>query len=154
MSELANSVGNPELVILDDAPALARAAAAEFCRCATAALAARGRFCTALSGGNTPRAVNSVLAKDYRDLAWGKVFIFFGDERHVPPDHPDSNYRMANETLLSRVPVPQENVFRIRGELAADAAADDYDRRLRQFFQLKSGSWPRFDLILLGLGED
>jgi 6-phosphogluconolactonase len=149
----ANS-GKPELLIVDDNAALARAAAQEFFRCAVEALAARGRFSVALSGGNTPRAVNSLLANEHHDLPWDKVFVFFGDERHVPPEHPDSNYRMANETLLSRVPVPESNVFRVRAELDANAAADDYDRRLREFFRVQTGAWPRFDLILLGLGED
>jgi 6-phosphogluconolactonase len=148
------NVKKPELVIVDDAATLARAAAQEFYRCATVALGARGRFSVALSGGNTPRAVNSLLASEHADLPWSKVFVFFGDERHVPPDHPDSNYRMANETLLSRVPIPESNVFRMRAELDANAAADDYDRRLREFFGIQSGAWPRFDLILLGMGED
>lgn len=139
---------------MDDASALARAAAQEFCRCATEAVKASGRFCVALSGGNTPRAVYSLLAEENRGLAWDKVFIFFGDERQVPPDHPDSNYRMANETLLSHVPVPTGNIFRVRGELVPDVAADDYDRRVREFFKLQAGAWPRFDLILLGMGED
>ncbi|HKF21017.1 MAG TPA: 6-phosphogluconolactonase [Candidatus Angelobacter sp.] len=153
MPQPPNSV-RPELVIVNDAAALARAAAQEFCRCAADALAARGRFSVALSGGNTPRAVNSLLANEPKDLPWSKIFIFFGDERHVPPDHPDSNYRMANETLLSRVPVPESNVFRVRAELDANAAADDYDRRLREFFGIQIGAWPRFDLILLGMGDD
>lgn len=150
----ANSVNKPELVVVNDAMALARAAAQEFCRCAMEAFAASGRFCVALAGGNTPRTVYSLLAEEHRDLAWDKIFIFFSDERHVLPDHPDSNYRMANETLLSRVPIPEYNIFRVRAELAATLAADDYDRRLREFFKLSSGAWPRFDLILLGIGED
>jgi 6-phosphogluconolactonase len=154
MSQPTNPGANPELVILDDVPALAEAAALEFSRCATEAVARRGRFCVALSGGNTPRAAYSVIAEEHRNLPWDKIFIFFGDERHVPPDHPDSNYRMANEALLSRVPLPAGNIFRVRTELTADAAADDYDRRLREFFKLATGAWPRFDLILLGIGED
>jgi 6-phosphogluconolactonase len=154
MPQSAKSLSDTELVVVDEVAALARAAAQEFSRCATEAFTARGRFCVALSGGNTPRAVYSLLADQYRDLGWDKVFIFFGDERHVPPDHPDSNYRMAKETLLSRVPLPADNVFRVRTELAADAAADDYDRRLREFFKLARDAWPRFDLILLGIGED
>lgn len=154
MPELANPGSKPELVIVDGASALARAGAREFCLRATEALAARGRFCVALSGGNTPRAVYSLLAEEHRDLAWDKIFIFFGDERHVPPAHPDSNYRMASEALLSRVAVPERNIFRVRAELAAEAAADDYDRRLREFFGIESGAWPRLDLVLLGIGED
>lgn len=144
-----------ELKIAADAAALAREAAAEFSKCAEAAVAQRGRFSVALSGGNTPRAVNALLAEQYKNsLHWEKIFLFFGDERHVPPGHPDSNYRMANESLFSRVPLPPENVFRMQAELAADIAAQKYEDTLRKFFQLRPGSWPQFDLIFLGLGDD
>ncbi|HEX7285457.1 MAG TPA: 6-phosphogluconolactonase [Candidatus Angelobacter sp.] len=144
-----------ELKIAADAAALAREAASEFAKCAEAAVAQRGRFSVALSGGNTPRAVNELLAEQYKNsLPWEKIFFFFGDERHVPPTHPDSNYRMANESLFSRAPVPPENVFRMQTELAADRAAQKYEDALRQFFQLPAGSWPQFDLIFLGLGDD
>lgn len=145
----------PELTVVPDADSLSRAAIAEFCRAADAAIAARGRFTVALSGGSTPRATYALLADEHKDsLPWEKIFIFFGDERHVPPDHPDSNYRMANESLLSRVPVPQANVFRVQAELPAEIAASKYQDSLREFFQLPPGSWPRFDLIFLGLGDD
>jgi len=137
---------------------IANAAAQEFYRCADAAIATRNRFCVALSGGSTPRGVYSLLAADQRSgthrLSWDRVYIFFGDERHVPPDHPDSNYRMANEALLSRVPISEDHVFRIRGELDADAAAQQYDKQLRAFFNLQPDEWPEFDLIFLGLGDD
>src|SRR5262249_10012939 len=135
--------------------AVNRAAAREFCRCAEDAVAEHGRFSVALSGGNTPRGVYSLLAEEHKnDLQWDKIFLFFGDERHVPPDDSDSNYRMANEALLSLVPLPQGNVFRVRGELPAKAAADDYEGRVREFFGVASGAWPAFDLVLLGIGED
>jgi len=146
---------NLELVVAPDAASLNLAAVEEFCRSAGAAIAARGRFTVALSGGNTPRAVHALLVEQQRDsLPWEKIFVFFGDERHVPPDHPDSNYRMAKESLLSQVPIPQQNVFRIQAELPADVAARKYEDSLREFFQLPPGSWPRFDLIFLGLGDD
>lgn len=146
---------NPELIVVPDADGLNRSAVEEFRRSAGAAMAARGRFTVALSGGNTPRAVYALLAEQYRDsLPWEKIFVFFGDERHVPPDHPDSNYRMAKESLLSQVRIPQQNVFRIQAELPADVAARKYEESLREFFQLPPGSWPRFDLIFLGLGDD
>lgn len=142
------------LKVVPDVAALNAEAAAEFSRGVEAAVAAGGRFCVALSGGNTPRGVYSRLAADRRNvLPWDKTYIFFGDERHVPPDHPDSNYRMARESLLSKVPIPSENVFRIHSELPADAAAEQYDRELRAFFRLGDDAWPRFDLILLGIGE-
>ncbi len=145
----------PELKTVPDPDALYPAAAEEFSRCAQGAIAQRGRFCVALSGGNTPRGVNASLATTQKNvLAWDKIYIFFGDERHVAPDDPESNYRMANETLLSQVPIPAANVFRVHAELVADAAAQQYEDQLRGFFRLSSGAWPRFDLIFLGLGDD
>ena len=127
----------------------------EFRAVAQAAIAQRGRLTVALSGGNTPRSVYSLLAQECRDsLEWKKIFIFFGDERHVPPDDAQSNYRMARESLLSRVPIPDQNVFRILAELPAEEAAKDYENNLRSFFQLAPGALPRFDLIFLGLGDD
>ncbi|HWX55020.1 MAG TPA: 6-phosphogluconolactonase [Verrucomicrobiae bacterium] len=149
---------NSTIKIVPDAAALNQAAAEEFCRCAEAAIAERGRFTVALSGGSTPRSVYSLLAEwnksGFRKIAWNKIFIFFGDERHVPPDHPESNYRMANESLLSHVPIPSRNVFRVHAELDANVAAQQYEDQLRKFFDLKPDEWPRFDLIMLGLGDD
>lgn len=139
--------------MVPDAAALITAAAAEFCRCAEAAIAARGRFAVALAGGNTPRGVYAQLAAEKNSPPWDKIHIFFGDERHVPPDDPQSNYRMARESLLSKAPIPEANVHRIRAELPAPEAAAQYEADLRSFFGLSAGIWPRFDLILLGLGE-
>jgi 6-phosphogluconolactonase len=134
---------------------LFHSAAEEFVRVGRAAIAARGRFTVALSGGSTPRSLYSLLAKEYADFSWSQTFLFFGDERHVPPDHHDSNYRMVNEALLSKVTIPAENVYRVRAELPdASAAASDYEDKLRGFFKLQPGEFPRFDLILLGLGPD
>ncbi|HEY7406188.1 MAG TPA: 6-phosphogluconolactonase, partial [Candidatus Angelobacter sp.] len=97
----------------------------------------------------------SLLAQEYKtSLPWSKVHIFFGDERSVPPDHPDSNYRMANESLLSQVAIPGENVHRILAELDPEPAAQEYENQLREFFHVAGDAWPRFDLIMLGLGED
>ncbi len=87
-------------------------------------------------------------------LPWDKVFIFFGDERHVPPDDPESNYRMANESLLSKASMPQQNVYRVLAELDANEAAQKYEGQLRNFFNLHPNEFPRFDLIMLGLGPD
>jgi 6-phosphogluconolactonase len=140
--------------ILPDSAALAQAAAQEFHKVAEAAVQARGRFSVALSGGNTPRAIYSLLASEHKELPWDRIHIFFGDERHVPPDHPDSNFRMASESLLSKVPIPENNVHRIRAELDADAAATEYEQELVTFFHLGNHDWPRFDLIDLGIGED
>jgi 6-phosphogluconolactonase len=144
-----------EIKIVPDVAALNRVAAAEFKSAAESAIAERGWFRAALSGGNTPRSVYALLAQEYRSsLAWENIQIFFGDERHAPPDHPDSNYRMANEALLSRVPLPEQNVHRVRTEFGPESAAKDYEAQLRAAFDLKPDELPRFDLILLGLGDD
>jgi len=112
----------------------------------------------ALSGGSTPKGVYALLALDpglQREVPWDKIHFFWGDERHVPPDHPDSNYRMADDALLSKVPVPVANVHRILSENRdADDAARQYEGTLRAFFQASAGRFPRFDLVLLGLGSD
>ena len=143
-----------EIKIVPDSVTLARVAAQEFQRRAEAAVQEYGRFSVALSGGNTPRAVYSILASEHKDLPWARIHIFFGDERHVPPDHPDSNFRMASESLLSKVPIPEKNIHRVHAELDAAAAAEEYEQQLSSFFQLKDHDWPRFDLIFLGIGED
>jgi 6-phosphogluconolactonase len=143
-----------EIKIVPDAVTLARVAADEFHRAAEAAVQERGRFSVALSGGNTPRSVYSLLASEHKELPWNRIHVFFGDERHVPPDDPDSNFRMASESLLSRVPIPETNVHRIHAELDAEVAAAGYEQELVDFFDLRNHDWPRFDLIFLGLGED
>ena len=134
---------------------LFHAAAEEFVRVARTAIGAQGRFAVGLSGGSTPKALYSLLATSYADFVWSRVFLFFGDERHVPPTDPESNYRMVNESLLTKIAIPAENVFRVRAENPdAAAAAADYEAQLRRFFELKPDEFPRFDLILLGLGPD
>ncbi len=145
-----------DLRIVNDLRGLSQAAAEEFVNQATGTVRANGRFTVALSGGSTPRSLFSLLATTFRDqLPWDKMFFFWGDERHVPPDHPESNYRMAYEALLSKVPVPAENVFRVPAEIPdANQATADYEQTLRKFFQLSPGAFPRFDLILLGMGPD
>jgi 6-phosphogluconolactonase len=145
--------------VLATAADLFHAAAEEFVRAGRDAIGAQGRFTVALSGGSTPKGLYSALASKYADFAWNRVFLFFGDERHVPPSDPESNYRMVNESLLTKIAIPPENVFRVHAENPdAAAAAEDYDAELRRFFQLRSGGqpgeFPRFDLILLGLGPD
>ena len=141
--------------VLPTAADLFHAAAEEFVRVARTAIGAQGRFAVALSGGSTPKALYSLLATNYADFVWNRVFLFFGDERHVPPTDPESNYRMVNESLLTKISIPAENVFRVRAENPdAAAAAADYEAQLRRFFELKPDEFPRFDLILLGLGPD
>lgn len=118
------------------------------------AIEERGTFRLALSGGNTPRSIYEMLARGSRRLNWGKVRITFGDERCVGPEDEASNYRMANESLLSHVPIPPENVLRMRGELPPEEAAAEYERQLAKI-AADSGE-PRYvhDLLLLGMGED
>jgi 6-phosphogluconolactonase len=132
------------------------AAAEEVVRAAEEAVAARGRFTIALSGGSTPKSLFNLLATNARTtLPWDRMFFFWGDERHVPPTDAESNYRMADEAMLSKIPVAAGNVFRIATENPdAAAAADAYEQTLRRFFQLGPGEFPRFDLILLGMGPD
>ena len=138
--------GTKEIRIFPDVPAIAAAAAEEFVRLAPATVA--------LSGGNTPRLLYELLAARH-DIAWDATQFFFGDERHVPPDHPDSNYRMAEEAMLARVPVPESNVHRIKTENPdAAAAAAEYSAELQRVFHLTGSELPRFDLVLLGMGPD
>ena len=140
------------LLVHETPQELARAAARDFVAKADAAIAERGSFSVALAGGSTPKATYEVLASDYADeLDWSEVHVFFGDERTVPPDHEDSNYRMAQRTLLSRVPVG--SIHRMRGELPPAEAAAAYEEELRAFFGT-SDEPPSLDLILLGIGED
>jgi len=115
-------------------------------------------FTLVLSGGSTPKNTFTLLASDdsFRaQIPWESIHFFWGDERHVPPDHQESNYRMANEVMLSRVPVPGENIHRIKSEiLDAVKAAEQYEEELNKFFKLKRGQFPRFDCVLLGMGTD
>lgn len=140
--------------VLDDAEGVARSAAERFVELARDAISARERFSIALAGGSTPKRTYELLAGDEHKerVDWSKVHIFFGDERCVPPDHAESNYRMANEVLISRVPVPSRNVHRINGQGDAIANASLYEDELRTYFD--DASWPRFDLVLLGMGDD
>jgi 6-phosphogluconolactonase len=135
---------------------LFQAAAEEVIRDATAAVAQRGRFTIALSGGSTPKNLYTLIAANASaSLPWDRMFFFWGDERHVPPDSPDSNYRMAKESFLSKVAIPPGNIFPVPAENPdASAAAETYEQSLRKFFALAPGEFPRFDLILLGMGPD
>ena len=143
-----------------DAESLARAGAEHFVTVAGRMIAAHGRFAVALSGGSTPRGSYARLASDElaSQVDWGRVHLFWGDERCVPPGHPDSNYLLARETLIDHLPIPSENVHRIRGELEPAQAATDYEHTLRTFFSSPTDEdeepIPRFDLILLGMGDD
>ena len=152
------AVATREVVIFPDAAAIARRAGEEFVRSATETVARNGSFTVALAGGSTPRSLYALLSDDpsFRSkLPWEKIHFFFGDERHVPPDSPDSNFHMANEALFSKGLVKPEQITRIKGEYPdTEKAALEYEHALRAYFNLKDGEYPRFDLVLLGMGDE
>ena len=145
-----------EIRTLNTPQELFEAAAELVASTAKEAVAERGQFTIALSGGSTPKSLYNLLATNARSsVPWDRMFFFFGDERHVPPTDPESNYRMADEAMLSKIPVAQSNVFRVQAENPdAGAAAQAYEQILRKFFALEVGQVPAFDLILLGMGPD
>ena len=138
----------PEIVVLPDPAALAREATDRVVTLARSAIATGGRFTVALSGGSTPKALYEQLVS--QPIEWQHVHIFWGDERSVPPDHPESNYGMAQRALLAHIKIPAQNVHRLKGELDPTQAAQQYEAELRSVF----GAQPRFDLILLGMGTE
>jgi 6-phosphogluconolactonase len=146
----------PEILIYPDAAALAQAACEQITSVCAWAIARRQRCSLALCGGSTPRAIYALLGQEpYTTiLDWKQLHVFWGDERLVPPEHPGSNYLLAKERLLSHLPIPLENIHRMRGELEPAQAASDYSLQLQRFFALDGDSPPVFDLILLGMGED
>jgi 6-phosphogluconolactonase len=146
----------PNVAILDSADELAEAAAQAIISSATEAVTTKDFFSIALSGGSTPKRLYELLAnpeKEFRNrLPWDRTLFFWTDERNVPPDHPDSNYRMTYEAMLAHVPVPTSNIHRFTTELGdAEAVAADYEAQLKESFR---DFLPRFDLVLLGLGTD
>jgi 6-phosphogluconolactonase len=144
------------VVVAADPTALADAAAAMVRRLIARAIDERGACFVSLAGGRTPKGVYERLAVSGDPaIDWARVHVAFGDERVVPPDHPDSNYAMARAALLDRVPVPAGQVIRVRGELDdPDRAADAYAKALTEAFGPGAGGWPVFDVILLGIGAD
>jgi 5-dehydro-2-deoxygluconokinase len=146
-----------DLEVFADGDTLAHAEAERIVAQARTAIAARDRFSIALSGGSTPRTLYSLLAtpRFASQIDWSRVHVFWGDERCVPPEHPESNFRMTREALLDRVPIPWGNVHRIAGEDEPEAAARAYEQALRAFLDVPDGPPERtFDLVLLGMGED
>jgi 6-phosphogluconolactonase len=139
--------------VLKDYDALSRAAAQLFLERGKDALAERGRFAAALSGGSTPRRFYALLGSSpYLDaLDWHRVHVFWADERCVPPDHRESNFELVHDTLLSSIDIPNGNIHRIRGEEGPDGAAREYEQDIKTFFGVDR---PVFDLIVLGVGED
>jgi 6-phosphogluconolactonase len=147
-----------EVVILPNPPAIARRAADEFLKAINEAVAEKGSFTVALAGGSTPKALYSMLSEDpaySSKVPWPKLHFFFGDERHAPPESDESNFHMANETLFSKGLLKPEQITRIKGEYDdTEKAALEYEQALRAYFRLKDGEYPRFDLVLLGMGEE
>jgi 6-phosphogluconolactonase len=144
----------PEVSVHPSLEALSREAASRFQRLAAESIAGAGRFSVALSGGSTPRGLYRLLGEPplREAIDWPRVHLFWGDERFVPLDHPDSNYRLAREEFIGRVPIPSANVYPVPTESGdPQTAATRYEETLRRFFVAQR---PRFDLVLLGLGVD
>ncbi len=148
----------PEIRVLADGAAIAKSAALVFVQAAASAVRDRGSFTVALAGGSTPKALYGLLAADSilrSQVPWDKMHLFFGDERHVGPEHPESNFRMASEAMISKAPLKAAQVTRIKGEYAdTERAAREYEQGLRAHFKLKEGEYPRFDLLLAGMGNE
>ncbi len=149
-------MSSPEIRIFDDGRELAVEAADLLLWLGQQAIAADGAFYAALSGGSTPRLLYDELVKPSlaKQLDWTKVRFFFGDERCVPPDHAESNFRLAQEHLFTPLKIPAQQVMRMEGELDPATAASRYEAVLRERFGAGPGTRPRFHLIVLGLGED
>ncbi len=147
-----------EIHIFKDGAAIARRAAEIFVDAAQSAVTRSGSFSVALAGGSTPKLLYSLLATDpglRAKLPWDKIQLFFGDERHVDPDDSQSNYKMAFDTMISKAPFKPEQVHRMKGEYPdAGKAALEYEQELQKHFQLKEGQLPRFDLVLVGMGDE
>ena len=141
-----------------DGAALARRTAQHFVEMAGEAVARHGQARFAISGGSTPKAAFKLLADPGQPwqarMPWDKLELYWVDERTVPPDNPESNYRMTRETLLDQVPMRPEQVHRMEGELEPEVAAARYESLLRDNFRLEGAESPRFDLVLLGMGDD
>ena len=149
---------NQEIRVLADANSIAQTAAAEFLEAVRDAVCEKDSFTVALAGGSTPKALYELLATNpllQAKAPWSKMQFFFGDERHVPPDNPDSNFRMANEAMFGKAPVDPKQVHRIKAEKPnAGQAAEEYEQELRTSFKLQADQLPRFDLVLLGMGPE
>lgn len=137
-----------KILILPTKEEALKAAAEQWILTAKDAIQKQGSFSVALSGGSTPHGIYNLLANDPNDLNWTKVWLFFSDERAVPLDHPDSNYRMAMESGLGRLPIPKAQIFPMKGTGDLESNALEYEQILKS--HLKGG----FDLMMLGMGDD
>ncbi len=147
-----------EYIVEPDGAGLARRMAQHFVEVVEQAAAKRGVARIAISGGSTPKAAFQLLADPegpwLKRMPWDKLELYWVDERTVPPDDPDSNYRMTREAMLDHVPLKPEQVHRMEGELEPEVAAARYESLLRNTFRLEGAEAPRFDLIALGMGDD
>ena len=145
----------PKLIILNDAHELYVRAAEETAHIAGESICTHGEFTFCLSGGSTPAATYDLLATRFHlSVDWKEVQFYWGDERCVPPDSAESNFAMANRTMLSKLALRPDQVHRMRGEDPPAAAAAAYEDELRKRFGLGDGEFPRFDLVMLGLGDN
>jgi 6-phosphogluconolactonase len=148
-------VSEPKLIILNDAAELYVRAAEETAHIAGESVCTHGEFTLCLSGGSTPAATYDLLATRFNlSVDWKEVQFFWGDERCVPPEHPESNFAMARRTMLSKLTLRPDQVHRMRGEDDPASAAAAYERELRSHFGLGDSEFPRFDLVMLGLGDN
>ena len=149
---------NREVRILKDGAAIAQLAAGKFVQLAQAAVNRSGTFSVALAGGSTPKLLYALLATDpgfSSNLPWDKMHLFFGDERHVGPEDAQSNFKMASDTMISKAPLKPQQVHRMKGEYPdAEKAAREYEQELRAHFHLSDTKLPRFDLVLVGMGDE
>jgi 6-phosphogluconolactonase len=148
-------MSDPKIVVLNEPQELFVHAAEEIAHVAGEAVCTHGEFRISLSGGSTPAATFELLATRFQySVDWKEVQFFWGDERCVPPDNKESNYGMADRTLLSKIELRPEQVHRMRGELPPEEGALDYEENLRRSFSIGADELPRFDLVLLGLGDN
>ncbi len=154
METLVKAEGERNVEILSDLNAISREAASLFINASRDSIAAREKFAVAISGGSTPRRLYTLLSSSpCRDqVDWQKVHFFWADERCVPKEDEASNFKIVFDRLLSKVPIPNENIHRIKGEEEPEKAARDYEADIKEFFE--ASGLPVFDLVLLGMGED
>jgi len=154
METIVIEKSNSQIIVLSDLEAMSHKAAELFIDISRNCIRSRDKFSVAISGGLTPRKLYTLLGSKYycEQVDWQHIHLFWVDERCVSKEHEESNFRMTFDTLLSKVPIPEGNIHRMKGEEAPNKAAREYEEDLRRFFGMSG--LPIFDLILLGMGED
>lgn len=154
METAVNGSRSAGVSVFDDLNELSHAAAKLFQRLSRAAIGTKGKFVAALSGGTTPRGLYTLLgsAPYVNAIDWRRIHLFWADERCVPPEHSESNYKLVRDTLLKNISLPEGNIHRVHGEAVPDEAARAYEQDIREFFGTLT--FPNFDFILLGVGAD